>query len=321
MTTTADDDGVVEVERVVADIMTSTPPPRDADAAGIAAARRTLAELGLWTLGVPESVGGGGASLRQTAAALFTIAQASPALAWAAVQAHAAAPLLTGRTDVLEQVHAGTIGIAVAVVTDLPTVVRVDACDEQPWVVLIAGGAARLVGPADARFEPTSRTGFDGALTRRTRLGEDVGEPLSGSVESALDNLYRGGVAVATGLAQKALDDAIDYCATRYQFGGPLTRIPAVRDALSDVRQDVLTLWSSAFSPAGVSAAAALRFDAACEAALDATATSLQLHGGYGYLTDYPAERRLRDAISLRAAGDTVGARRTSALDVPGAAA
>jgi alkylation response protein AidB-like acyl-CoA dehydrogenase len=61
---------------------------------------------------------------------------------------------------------------------------------------------------------------------------------------------------------------------------------------------------------------AAAVLDAACESAIEACATAVQSHGGYGYLTEYPVERLLRDAVSLRAACNTTGIRRAGALDL-----
>jgi alkylation response protein AidB-like acyl-CoA dehydrogenase len=58
------------------------------------AARRILAEQGLWTLGVAESDGGGGAAVPTMLVALARLAGTWPALAWASVQAHAAAQAL-----------------------------------------------------------------------------------------------------------------------------------------------------------------------------------------------------------------------------------
>jgi alkylation response protein AidB-like acyl-CoA dehydrogenase len=61
---------------------------------------------------------------------------------------------------------------------------------------------------------------------------------------------------------------------------------------------------------------AAAVLNAACESAIDACAAAVQSHGGYGYLTEYPVERLLRDAVSLRAACDTAGIRQAAAVEL-----
>ncbi|HYH31737.1 MAG TPA: acyl-CoA dehydrogenase family protein, partial [Pseudonocardia sp.] len=142
-----------------------------------------------------------------------------------------------------------------------------------------------------------------------------VADDLPGRAALALLHLQLA--ALACGLAAGALDAASRYVAEREQFGAPLTALPTVQRtvfdahaALRGAQHQVDAL--AADEPLGpVAAAAALR--SATEVAVDVATTGVQLHGGYGYLTDYPAERFLRDAVSLRAAAATTAVARGGA--------
>lgn len=112
-----------------------------------------------------------------------------------------------------------------------------------------------------------------------------------------------GIAAQSVGLAQSALDDAAEYAADREQFGQAIDQIQTIRHKLADMET-------------GVSAARALTREAArrmdrgerarahaskaklfaSETAMDVTNEAVQIHGGYGYTTDFDVERYYRDA-------------------------
>ncbi|GAB3563311.1 acyl-CoA dehydrogenase family protein [Amycolatopsis endophytica] len=280
----------------------------------VAHLRARLADLGVWTLAVPERLGGGGGDQALAAVAVARLARRWAALAWAAVQAHAAAELLEGHPGLLARVHAGDVAIAVTGGH------RVDAAGEAPHVVVLGAEGARLYGPESLHYTAVRHTGLDGALTRIVRFDGD-GTTLGGDVDGARVRLRLGAAAVAAGIADAAAEAALGYSAVRKQFGGALTALPAVRDALFDssgaaavqLRQVVQSAEAAPWQAAAV-------LESACETAIDAAARAVQSHGGYGYLTEYPVERLLRDAVSLRAACDTAATRRDGALDLAGSA-
>jgi alkylation response protein AidB-like acyl-CoA dehydrogenase len=312
----------------------------DAEPGLVAGCRRQLAKLGLWTLGAAEQAGGGGAAPALAAAALMEIAAVSPALAWACAQAHAAVALLgdgPARARLRTRVHQGEAGIAVLAQASSPGLVysggtlsgricRVDAADEAPWIIVLTTSQALLLAPGDVHRGPLRRTGFDGALTCWAQIpAGTAAEVLEAAVleaagtDPARCSLWNAGVAIAAGIATAATGAAQAYCAQRHQFGGPLTRIGAVRDELFQAQELSAGLRLAAMAQRPDVADAAGAFDLACEAAIDAAALAVQLHGGYGYLAEYRVERLLRDAISLRAAGDAMGARRAGAAISSGA--
>ncbi|MGA6207420.1 acyl-CoA dehydrogenase family protein [Nocardia testacea] len=285
-----------------------------------------LAALGVWTLGTAEETGGGGADRATTALVFERLGRAWPALGWAAAQAHTAIDVLgvdQRFAGLVTGLHAGTAAVAVVDATAAQvrltrqcgtlsgTVARVDAAAERPHLLLLGdAGHAVLLPPVALTPEPLRRTGFGGALTRSLEVDARPGEyhDLDGvDTAGALRRLRLGAAAVAAGIAGAAADAAAEYASGREQFGAPLTALPTVRQALLGQAARAAVSTAAAFGAEDeVAVLAALR--EACEGAIEAAAGALQAHGGYGYLTEYGAERRLRDAISLRAATDPGGA-------------
>ena len=109
--------------------------------------------------------------------------------------------------------------------------------------------------------------------------------------------------ALALGLAQAALDAAIPYARTREQFGRPIGTFQGVAFMVADMATEIEAarslVWKAAWlkdqgRDYGLVAAEAKLF--ASEVSSRATNAAIQIHGGYGYTTDYPVERYLRDA-------------------------
>jgi alkylation response protein AidB-like acyl-CoA dehydrogenase len=114
--------------------------------------------------------------------------------------------------------------------------------------------------------------------------------------------LLGGVAAVAAGIAGAAFDAASTYARGRHQFGAPIARLAAVREALEDQALRVAGLLRALLAGPPDSLGAIAIADAGCSIALEAADSALQVHGGYGYLREYPVERAVRDAVSLRAA-------------------
>jgi alkylation response protein AidB-like acyl-CoA dehydrogenase len=109
--------------------------------------------------------------------------------------------------------------------------------------------------------------------------------------------------ALAVGLAQAALDASIRYAQTREQFGRPIGTFQGVAFMVADMATEIEAarslVWKAAWlkdqgRDYGLVAAEAKLF--ASEVSSRATNAAIQVHGGYGYTTDYPVERYLRDA-------------------------
>jgi len=118
----------------------------------------------------------------------------------------------------------------------------------------------------------------------------------------ALDGGRIGISSQAIGIATAALEEATDYAKQRKQFGKPIADYQGIQWPLADSRVELdaarmLTLRAASLKEAGrpFSAEAAMAKVYASEAANRICNRCLQIHGGYGYVRDFPAERHLRD--------------------------
>ena len=109
--------------------------------------------------------------------------------------------------------------------------------------------------------------------------------------------------ALAVGLAQAALDASIPYAQTREQFGRPIGSFQGVAFMVADMATEIEAarqlVWRAAWlkdqgREFGLAAAQAKLF--ASEVSSRATNNAIQIHGGYGYVAEYPVERYFRDA-------------------------
>jgi alkylation response protein AidB-like acyl-CoA dehydrogenase len=118
-----------------------------------------------------------------------------------------------------------------------------------------------------------------------------------------LDVGRMGIAAQAVGIAQAALDIAVDYAGVREQFGRRIGQFQGLRWRLADVHARLeaarlLTYHAARLREAGepyTLAAATAKLQASA-AAVFAADVAVQVHGGYGYMSEAPAERLLRDA-------------------------
>ncbi|WP_090614139.1 acyl-CoA dehydrogenase family protein [Natrinema salaciae] len=151
------------------------------------------------------------------------------------------------------------------------------------------------------RASDTTSLTFDGArIPAANRLTEE-GKGLS----AAFHILTGGRIAIAAqsvGLAQCALDEATAYSGDREQFGGPIADIQTIRHKLAEMatrtRAARLLTRDAARKRAAGSAAleASMAKYFASETAMFATNEAVQIHGGYGYVTEGEVERLYRDA-------------------------
>ncbi|MCI4363177.1 MAG: acyl-CoA dehydrogenase family protein [Thermoplasmata archaeon] len=109
--------------------------------------------------------------------------------------------------------------------------------------------------------------------------------------------------ALATGIAQAALDHAAAYSLKRHTFGKPISEHQAIQVKLADMATRVqasrLLTWSAAAridrgEPGTLDSSIAKTF--ASDAAFAVADDAIQIHGGYGYMKEYPVEKLLRDA-------------------------
>jgi alkylation response protein AidB-like acyl-CoA dehydrogenase len=109
--------------------------------------------------------------------------------------------------------------------------------------------------------------------------------------------------AMAVGIAQGALDEAVKYMKQRSAFGRTLAEFNGLQGMIAEIGTEVeaarlLTLRAAALKDAGRPAkvAASMAKVFASEVAMKAATKALQIHGGAGYITEFPIERIFRDA-------------------------
>ncbi|UQX00444.1 acyl-CoA dehydrogenase family protein [Streptomyces sp. RerS4] len=177
-------------------------------------------------------------------------------------------------------------------------------------------GISAFLVPADSpgltRREIHGKLGLRGQATAELAL-DAVRVPASAMLgpegkgfSVAMSALAKGRMSVAAGcvgIAQAALDAAVSYAARREQFGKPIAHHQLVQELIADISVDVdaarLLTWRVADlidrgRPFATEASTAKLF--ASEAAVRAASNALQVHGGYGYVDEYPAGKLLRDA-------------------------
>jgi alkylation response protein AidB-like acyl-CoA dehydrogenase len=156
------------------------------------------------------------------------------------------------------------------------------------------------------RASPVAQVAFDGARVSTDRL---LGEEGGGFriAMSALDSGRLGIGACAVGLAQAALDYAVWYATEREQFGRPIARFQGIGFLLADMATQVaaaraLVLAAARLRDAGrpYSAEAAKAKLFATDMAMRVTTDAVQVLGGYGYVSDHPVERYMREAKVLQ---------------------
>jgi alkylation response protein AidB-like acyl-CoA dehydrogenase len=132
-----------------------------------------------------------------------------------------------------------------------------------------------------------------------------LGERGQGFVQSM--KVLEGGriamAAMAVGIAQAAVDQAVKYMKQRTVFGRPLAELNGLQGMIADLATDVevarlLTLQAAYLKDSGRPAmhAAAMAKLFASETAMKAATKAVQIHGGAGYITEFPVERIFRDA-------------------------
>jgi butyryl-CoA dehydrogenase len=152
------------------------------------------------------------------------------------------------------------------------------------------------------RASDTRELHFEDAVVPKENL---LGEPGKGFVQflKTLDSGRIGVAALSLGLAEGAYEEALRYTSQRKQFGRQVAGFQGVHFALADMAAEIeagrLLVYHAAWLKQNgkrhkFEAATAKLF--CSELAMRTTIKAVQLHGGYGYTTEYPVERMMRDA-------------------------
>ncbi|WP_283138525.1 acyl-CoA dehydrogenase [Rhizohabitans arisaemae] len=155
---------------------------------------------------------------------------------------------------------------------------------------------------------PTRELYFDNCRIPAWRMIGDEGTGFKTAL-ATLDHTRITIAAQALGIAQGALDYALGYVKERKQFGKPVADFQGVQFMLADMAMKLEAARQLTYAAAGKSERAMhgervddlTFFSSACkcaasDAAMDITVDAVQLLGGYGYTSDFPVERMMRDA-------------------------
>jgi alkylation response protein AidB-like acyl-CoA dehydrogenase len=179
-----------------------------------------------------------------------------------------------------------------------------------------AKGISTFIVPTDAAGyrpgKPEDKMGLRASNTAAIAL-EDVRLPadhllgdLGQGFVYAMEGLDAGrlGIAIqAVGIARRALEHSVAYCAERRQFGRALREFEGVQFKLADMATRVEAARALAHAAAArkdrgeaITTHASMAKLFASETAMWVTTQAVQLFGGYGYMRDFPVEKLFRDA-------------------------
>ena len=150
---------------------------------------------------------------------------------------------------------------------------------------------------------PTGSPTFDGVRVPVANVIGEVGRGLSVAL-GTLERTRLGAAAQAVGIAQGATDYANEYAKTRIAFGKPINQMQGLQWKLADMETGTaaareLLYKACAMADRGDPGLAKYTSMAklfAADNAMRVTLDAIQVLGGYGYVTDYPVERMMRDA-------------------------
>jgi short-chain 2-methylacyl-CoA dehydrogenase len=277
-----------------------------------------MAGMGLFGLPFPEEVGGMGADYTTLCLAIEELARVDSSVAITLEAAVGLAALATRATlDGDEWVIDGTKALISNAGLDRSALVtiaavtgqRPDGRNEITNIIVPTGTPGYRVG------RTYRKVGWHASDTRelifescRVPVANTLGERGTG-LGNFLRTLEEGRVAVAalaTGLCQGCVDECTGYARERQAFGQPIASFQAIAFKIADmeVRAHTARLaWQRAAArldagqPFGREAAIAKLY--ASEAAVTSAREAVQVHGGYGYMEEFPVARFYRDAKVL----------------------
>jgi alkylation response protein AidB-like acyl-CoA dehydrogenase len=205
--------------------------------------------------------------------------------AWVTSGTHAGVIIAMARTDTPED-RRGAKGISAFIVTpDLP-----------------GFGVGKKEDKMGLRASPTVQLVFDELRVPADRLLGEEGKGFIYAMQS-LEHGRLGIAAQALGIARAALAASVTYAKERKQFGQPIAEFQAVQHKLADMAARISAARALLHQTAAakdrdedVGPVASMCKLLASETAMWVTNQAVQIHGGYGYVTEYPVERLFRDA-------------------------
>ena len=164
------------------------------------------------------------------------------------------------------------------------------------------------------RDSPTSEVFFDGVRLGVEHLlgGREKGRGGRGDTKESLGNERSGVPSMAWGIIERCYDASVAYVRERKQFGRPIGEFQAVQLKIADLFLKLRTVENIVFRLAWMQQAGKRDMPfinaskaMAAQLAVDAALTSIQIHGGYGYMEELGLEKLARDAKLLELGAGT----------------
>jgi alkylation response protein AidB-like acyl-CoA dehydrogenase len=159
-------------------------------------------------------------------------------------------------------------------------------------IVLLSPDGGTVVEASAAEVEP-----FDAMDRTRSfaRVCADAGDPLPGDAQSALDRIVTALAAETVGVAQKAMEMAVEYARDRKQFGRAIGAYQAVSHRCAQMLLEVegsrsgayYAAWCADAEPESLPAAASMAKAYSSDAGWRVCTSSLQVHGGIGFTWEH----------------------------------
>jgi alkylation response protein AidB-like acyl-CoA dehydrogenase len=211
--------------------------------------------------------------------------------------------VVAARTDPgAKRTHGITAFIVTKDTTDLEEASRVGIGHDASLPKCPGVHAAKKEDKLGWRASDTRELVFQDAVVPKENVLGKVNDGFRQFLQT-LDGGRVGLGALSLGIAEGALEECLAYTATRKQFGKPIASFQGVHFALADMATEIEAARHLVYHAAWLKQAgrpfkreAAMAKLYASELAMRATTKAVQLHGGYGYTTDYPVERMMRDA-------------------------
>jgi alkylation response protein AidB-like acyl-CoA dehydrogenase len=238
-------------------------------------------ELGCFGLTEPDT-GSDAASLKTRAEKIDGGWKITGQKQWISLGNHAAFALIFAQTDP-EKGHKGLAAFLVPTASD-------------------GFSSSEIHGKLGLHASDTAELALDGVEVGDDAMLGEVGE----GFKVAMTSLDSGRFSVASGcvgICQGCLDASVAYAKDREQFGRPIAAFQLVQAMIADMVLDTEAarslVWKAGWlkdtgKPNTLETSTAKLF--ATEAAIRTANTAIQVHGGSGYVDDYPVERHLRDA-------------------------
>lgn len=169
---------------------------------------------------------------------------------------------------------------------------------DRDWEGVSVGKPFEKMGQRAANTSPVN---FDNVKVPASHLVGQEGEGFIIAMK-VFDVTRPGNAAGAVGVARRALEESIEYAKTRVTFGKPIWQHQAIGHMIADMAMEIeaarLLVWKSAWaqdSGERNTTAAAFAKAYAADIAMKVTTNAVQVFGGYGYMSEYPVEKLMRD--------------------------